>query len=83
MAAPAQFDSPHGTHASFGRRGDRLVVTYHGDHAYSFDVTGAGSSATAYGAPPQPEGAQPEGPSASQCFARSARFNPSLDRLSD
>ena len=37
-----RFDSAHGTHASFGARGDRVIVTYHGDHAYSFDVTAAG-----------------------------------------
>ncbi|KAF6262611.1 hypothetical protein COO60DRAFT_599677 [Scenedesmus sp. NREL 46B-D3] len=32
----------HATHASFSSRGDRLVASYHGDHAYVFDVTGAG-----------------------------------------
>jgi hypothetical protein len=38
----SRIDAAHGTHASFGARGDRVVVTYHGDHAYSFDVTAAG-----------------------------------------
>lgn len=30
---------PHGTYVQFGNRGDKLIATYHGDHAYSFDVT--------------------------------------------
>lgn len=30
----------HATHASFSSRGDRLVASYHGDHAYVFDITG-------------------------------------------
>jgi hypothetical protein len=32
----------HATHASFSSRGDKLVASYHGDHAYVFDVTGEG-----------------------------------------
>ena len=44
-------DAAHGTHVSFGRRGDKLLVTYHGDHAYTFDVTGAGAPAVALGRP--------------------------------
>jgi hypothetical protein len=31
----------HATHASFSSRGGKLVASYHGDHAYVFDVTGA------------------------------------------
>jgi hypothetical protein len=30
---------PHGTYVQFGNRGDKLIATYHGDHAYTFDVT--------------------------------------------
>jgi hypothetical protein len=30
----------HATHASFSSRGDKLVASYHGDHAYVFDITG-------------------------------------------
>lgn len=29
----------HTTGVSFGARGDRVVASYHGDHAYSFDIT--------------------------------------------
>ncbi|EFN53955.1 hypothetical protein CHLNCDRAFT_136223 [Chlorella variabilis] len=36
----------HATHLAFGNRGDKLVATYHGDHAYCFDVTGAASPAS-------------------------------------
>lgn len=42
-------DSAHGTHVSFGRRGNKVLVTYHGDHAYAFDVTGAENPAIAFG----------------------------------
>ncbi len=45
--ASGRFDAAHGTHASFGARGDRVIVTYHGDHAYSFDVTAAGGDPVA------------------------------------
>jgi len=31
----------HSTHVSFSHRGDRLITSYHSDHAYIFDVTGA------------------------------------------
>jgi hypothetical protein len=30
----------HATYCSFSNRGDKLVATYHGDHAYCFDVSG-------------------------------------------
>lgn len=33
--------------------GPQLVSTYHGDHAYSFDITAAGDCAALY---PQPQG---------------------------
>ena len=53
-----RFDSAHGTHACFGARGDRVIVTYHGDHAYSFDVTAAGGDPVAvYGGSCVPPGA--------------------------
>ena len=56
--ASGRFDSAHGTHASFGARGDRVIVTYHGDHAYSFDVTAAGGDPVAvYGDASAPAGA--------------------------
>ena len=29
----------HTTGLAFGNRGDKLVATYHADHAYSFDTT--------------------------------------------
>eukprot|EP00878_Enallax_costatus_P025492 GHUV01027276.1.p1 GENE.GHUV01027276.1~~GHUV01027276.1.p1 ORF type:complete len:315 (+),score=72.05 GHUV01027276.1:949-1893(+) len=35
----------HTTHVSFSNRGDKLVTSYHGDHAYIFDVTGAAEGA--------------------------------------
>lgn len=37
--APLRNSVPHGTYAQFGNRGDKLIATYHGDHAFSFDVT--------------------------------------------
>ncbi len=40
----------HATCVNFSGRGDRLVVTYHGDHAYAFDVTGSGGVKVAFGA---------------------------------
>ncbi|GBF94894.1 hypothetical protein Rsub_08137 [Raphidocelis subcapitata] len=42
----------HSTCVSFSSRGDRLVATYHSDHAYCFDVTGAGAARGAYYRPP-------------------------------
>lgn len=42
----------HSTYVSFGNRGDRLVATYHGDHAYAFDVFGAAAPPTASFAAP-------------------------------
>ena len=45
----------HITGVSFGARGDKVVASYHGDHAYSFDITrssqDAAESALAYAAP--------------------------------
>jgi hypothetical protein len=31
----------HTTGVAFGARGDKVVASYHGDHAYSFDTTGS------------------------------------------
>lgn len=42
----------HATHVCFSGRGDRLLASYHADHAYCFDVTAAGSVAAAFAAPP-------------------------------
>lgn len=38
-SAPRRTSVPHGTYVQFGSRGDTVIATYHGDHAYSFDVT--------------------------------------------
>lgn len=44
----------HTTGVSFGARGDKVVASYHSDHAYSFDITrsseDAAESALAYAA---------------------------------
>ncbi|KAL4428996.1 hypothetical protein ABPG77_006035 [Micractinium sp. CCAP 211/92] len=37
----------HATYVAFGNRGDKVIATYHGDHAYSFDTTGAAAPAAA------------------------------------
>ncbi|PRW39165.1 WD and tetratricopeptide repeats 1-like [Chlorella sorokiniana] len=51
----------HATYVAWGNRGDKVVATYHGDHAYCFDVSGAGQSASssAAGSPQQQAGGQP------------------------
>jgi len=36
---------PHTTHVTFSNRGDRVLATYHSDHAYAFDALGAGPDA--------------------------------------
>lgn len=33
------------THVSFGVWGDKVVASYHADHAYSFDIRGAAADA--------------------------------------
>jgi len=38
-------NQPHSTHISFSNRGDKVLATYHSDHAYSFDVGGAAPDA--------------------------------------
>lgn len=48
----------HATYVAWGNRGDKVVATYHGDHAYCFDVTGAGSPASS-AATSQQAGGQP------------------------
>ena len=35
----------HSTYVNFSSHGDRIVCTYHGDHAYTFDVRTAASGA--------------------------------------
>ncbi|GLI68626.1 hypothetical protein VaNZ11_013104 [Volvox africanus] len=42
LAAAARQGRSHATYVSFSNRGDRVVTTYHADHAYSFDITAAG-----------------------------------------
>ncbi len=42
------FGSSHTTYCSFSSRGDRLVASYHADHAYCFDVTGSGQLSATY-----------------------------------
>ncbi|GAX77513.1 hypothetical protein CEUSTIGMA_g4957.t1 [Chlamydomonas eustigma] len=36
-----RFSTAHSTYVNFSSRGDRLVCTYNGDHAYTFDMTSA------------------------------------------
>lgn len=40
---------PHTTCVSFGRRGDKLLATYHCDQAYAFDISSNGSCSRTYG----------------------------------
>lgn len=54
--APQRNSEPHGTYVQFGNRGDQLIATYHGDHAYSFDVTASEQPPiAAFRLPPQDE----------------------------
>jgi len=56
MLAPAhlptyptsRYGRAHATYASFSNKGDKLVVTYHGDQAYCFDVSSAGCISQRY-----------------------------------
>ena len=48
---------PHGTYVKFGNRGDKVVATYHGDHAYTFDVAASATSAAAAALAPPSAGA--------------------------
>ncbi|PNW77166.1 hypothetical protein CHLRE_10g425050v5 [Chlamydomonas reinhardtii] len=41
-AAPPRHGRSHATYVAFSNRGDKLVTTYHGDHAYCFDITASG-----------------------------------------
>ncbi|GMH35920.1 hypothetical protein BSKO_03788 [Bryopsis sp. KO-2023] len=38
----------HATYVNFSNGGDKVVASYHGDHAYSFDITGEGAAACAF-----------------------------------
>lgn len=38
----------HATYVHFSHRGDKVVATYHNDHAYCFDVTSAGAQDVVY-----------------------------------
>jgi hypothetical protein len=57
---------PHGTYVQFGNRGDKLIATYHGDHAYSFDVTASEQPPIAAFRLPPPDEARCHRPS--QCL---------------
>eukprot|EP00877_Chromochloris_zofingiensis_P010684 jgi/Chrzof1/586/Cz01g21100.t1 len=41
----------HATYVNFSNRGDKVVATYHGDHAYCFDVTSMGTTQAVYASP--------------------------------
>jgi hypothetical protein len=41
---------PHATYVQFSPQGDRLLASFHADHAYCFDVTAAGGLVGSYGA---------------------------------
>ncbi|KXZ56155.1 hypothetical protein GPECTOR_1g132 [Gonium pectorale] len=51
LAASGRYGKSHATYVSFSNRGDKVATTYHGDHAYCFDVTSAGEVAGIF---PQP-----------------------------
>ncbi|KAK9823623.1 hypothetical protein WJX72_004300 [[Myrmecia] bisecta] len=51
---------PHTTHVHFAHKGDKLLASYHADHAYAFDLQGTGSLASA-ALPPKAEEAKNEG----------------------
>lgn len=38
----------HATCVNFSNRGDKVLTTYHGDHAYAFDITGCGGVQARY-----------------------------------
>ncbi|EFJ39457.1 hypothetical protein VOLCADRAFT_100946 [Volvox carteri f. nagariensis] len=44
----------HATYVSFSNRGDKVVTSYHADHAYCFDITSAGDLAARFPQPPAP-----------------------------
>ncbi|GFR41420.1 hypothetical protein Agub_g2104, partial [Astrephomene gubernaculifera] len=72
LAAQARHGRAHSTYVAFSNRGDKVVATYHGDHAYSFDVTSAGSLTATF---PQPSSLAPTGAAAfgpSFCSATAA-----------
>jgi len=58
---PHKSASTNATYVSFGARGDKLLATYHADHAYAFDITKSaeGAHAASYPSPPS-DVAQPE-----------------------
>lgn len=75
---------PHGTYVQFGNRGDKLIATYHGDHAYSFDVTASEQPPIAAFRLPPPDAARCHRPSnrrMSACQAVSCRGAHSLHCL--
>eukprot|EP00803_Ostreobium_quekettii_P007036 evm.model.scf_447EXC.1 EVM.evm.TU.scf_447EXC.1 scf_447EXC:3250-9777(-) len=41
----------HTTYVNFGNTGDKIVASYHGDHAYAFDVTSEGTACCSYVVP--------------------------------
>ena len=36
----------HATYLAFGNRGDKIVGTYHADHAFAFDISGAAATSS-------------------------------------
>lgn len=56
----------HTTGVSFGARGDKVVASYHGDHAYSFDITRspteAAQSTVSYASQPAPRSSSSAAP---------------------
>ncbi|KAG2497866.1 hypothetical protein HYH03_004132 [Edaphochlamys debaryana] len=54
LPTQARHGRAHATYVSFSNKGDKLVTTYHGDHAYAFDITSAGGLAAAFAAPTGP-----------------------------
>lgn len=38
----------HSTYVNFSSKGDKIVAMFHGDHAYSFDITSEGTAACTF-----------------------------------
>lgn len=62
----------HATYVRFSNRGERVVATYHGDHAYCFDVTTGGGGHVLYPRPSTAARSPASASSSSECSSSSA-----------